>query len=285
MKILVTGATGFLGRHLINVLLKNKSYKIIASSRNINEAKKFNWFNKVKYIEHDINNNIDEDLHYYFEKPDKLIHLAWDKVNDVQDLTHVEQQLFNQFNFIKNFIDGGLRELIVAGSCFEYGMLEGCLKEDFEVSPVNSYGIAKNKLRIFVEKLKKNYNFNYKWIRIFYVYGDGQSKTSLFYQLDRAIKNKNKQFNMSGGEQLRDYLSIEEVTKYLCLIVEQNIFVDKVINCCSGKPITVKNLVKKYLKTKDYELELNLGYYPYREFEPMSFWGDRTYLDKLLKIK
>ena len=45
---------------------------------------------------------------------------------------------------------------------------------------------------------------------------------------------------MSGGEQLRDYLSIDEVTKYISLIVDQNIYLNKVINCCSGKPISIK---------------------------------------------
>lgn len=284
MKILVTGSTGFIGNYLISFLLKNKSNQIIASSRNINEAKKFNWFHKVKYIEHDLSANDETDLYNYFEKPDKLIHLAWDQVSNVEDASHVKEHLSNQFRFIKTFIEGGLKELIVTGSCFEYGMLEGCLKEDAKTNPVNPYGVAKNTLRESVVELRKNFDFDYKWIRIFYIYGEGQSKTSLFYQLNEAIKNKDKQFNMSGGEQLRDYLSIDEVVKYISLIVDQNIYMNKVINCCSGKPISVKDLVKQHLKDKGCNMYLNLGYYPYREFEPMSFWGDRTYLDTLLKI-
>ena len=125
MKILVTGSTGFIGNYLINLLLKNKSNQIIASSSNINEAKKFSWFNEVKYIEHDISSDDNIDLYNYFEKPDKLIHLAWDQVSNVEDESHVKQQLSDQFRFIKNFIEGGLKELIVTGSCFEYGMQEG----------------------------------------------------------------------------------------------------------------------------------------------------------------
>jgi dTDP-6-deoxy-L-talose 4-dehydrogenase (NAD+) len=181
-------------------------------------------------------------------------------------------------------IAGGLKDIVVAGTCFEYGMIEGCLSEDLDTKPSNSYGIAKDTLRKFIIELKENFSFQYKWIRIFYVYGEGQSKRSLFYLLDKAIKNKDKQFNMSGGEQLRDYLYISELTKYICLIADQNIYVDKIINCCSGNPRSVKDLVEKYLKEKNYNMSLNLGYYPYRDFEPMAFWGDRTNLENLLKL-
>jgi|TARA_B110000238_G_scaffold186907_1_gene216481 nucleoside-diphosphate-sugar epimerase len=284
MKILVTGATGFIGSNLIKVLLKNKSNQIIATSRNIKKAKNFDWFSKVTYYEYDLNNSTNKDLYSFFDKPNQLIHLAWDKVSDVKDLVHIEEILFDHFKFIKNMIAGGLKDIVVAGTCFEYGMIEGCLSEDLDTKPSNSYGIAKDTLRKFIIELKENFSFQYKWIRIFYVYGEGQSKRSLFYLLDKAIKNKDKQFNMSGGEQLRDYLYISELTKYICLIADQNIYVDKIINCCSGNPRSVKDLVQEYLKDKDYNISLNLGYYPYRDFEPMAFWGDRTNLENLLKL-
>jgi nucleoside-diphosphate-sugar epimerase len=284
MKILVTGATGFIGSNLIKVLLKNKSNQIIATSRNIKKAKNFDWFPKVTYFEYDLNDSINEDLYSFFDKPNQLIHLAWDKVSNVKDLVHIEEILFNHFKFIKNIIAGGLKDIVVAGSCFEYGMIEGCLSENLDTKPSNSYGIAKDTLREFIVELKKNFSFTYKWIRIFYVYGKGQSKTSLIYLLDQAMKNKDKQFNMSGGHQLRDYLTIDDVSKYICLIAVQNIYVDTVINCCSGKPISVKDLVEQYINDKGYSIKLNLGHYSYRDYEPMSFWGDRTYLDTLLKI-
>ena len=89
----------------------------------------------------------------------------------MEDESHVKQQLSDQFRFIKNFIEeGGLKELIVTGSCFEYGMQEGCLREDVKAKPVNPYGIAKNTLREFVVELSKNFNFNYKWIDILYIW-------------------------------------------------------------------------------------------------------------------
>jgi nucleoside-diphosphate-sugar epimerase len=283
MKILVTGATGFIGSHLISQLLKNKSNQIVATSRSVNKAMKFDWYSKVKYIEYDFTNDSDEDLYSFFGKPDQLIHLAWEGLSNVKDLAHTKVTLFSHYKFVKNMIIGGLKEVIVTGSCFEYGMIEGCLSENLNTKPSNSYGIAKDTLREFIVELKKSFNFTYKWIRVFYVYGEGQSKTSLMYLLDKAIKDKDKEFNMSGGEQLRDFLYIDDVAKYICLIADQNIYIDQAINCCSGNPISVKVLVERYLKEKKYSMKLNLGFYPYPDYEPMSFWGDRTYLDSLLK--
>ena len=159
------------------------------------KAMKFNWYSKVKYIQYDFTNNTNKNLYNYFDKPDQLIHLAWENLSNVKDSTHLEGTLFNHYKFIKNIISGGLKELIVTGSCFEYGMVEGSLSEDLNTKPSNSYGMAKDKLRKLIIELKKDYNFVYKWIRVFYVYGEGQSKTSLMYLLDKAIKNKDKEFN------------------------------------------------------------------------------------------
>ena len=105
------------------------------------------------------------------------------------------------------------------------------------------------------------------------MYGEGQSKTSLMYLLDKAIQDKDKEFNMSGGEQLRDFLPIDEVVRNISLITKQNSHLNQVVNCCSGKPISVKNLVEHYLEEKKYKIRLNLGFYPYPDYEPMRFWG------------
>ena len=113
------------------------------------------------------------------------------------------------------------------------------------------------------------------------MYGEGQSKTSLMYLLDRAIQTKEKEFNMSGGDQLRDFLPIDKVIQNIDLIANQDILINQSINCCSGKPISVKNLVQNHLKKRQYQIKLNLGFYPYPSYEPMKFWGDNSKLKTL----
>ena len=281
MKILVTGATGFIGNHLINELLKNKNIEIIATSRDIEKAKSFDWFSKIKYISYDLNNTEELNLFEYFDKPDKVIHLAWDGLPNYNDLIHIEKNLFNNYAFIKNLISNGLKDITITGTCFEYGLVNGCLSEDIKTNPSNSYGIAKDSLRKFIEELKKQYDFNYKWIRLFYIYGEGQGEKSLIALLDKAIQNGEKEFNMSGGEQLRDYLNIKDVVKNILLIANQTLYSNQIINCCSGKPISIRQLVENHLDKKNYSMKLNLGYYPYPTYEPMAFWGDNRKLQKV----
>ena len=282
MKILVTGATGFIGNHLICELLKSKSNQIVATSRSIDKARKSDWFSKVEYIEYNFNDGSGKDLFKFFGKPEQLIHLAWESLSNYKSPDHIDIILPNHCNFIERMIMGGLKDMVVIGTCFEYGMIGGCLSEDMDVNPVNSYAIAKDSLRRFIVDLQKRQNFIYKWVRLFYVYGTGQSKTSLMYILNEAIQNKDQIFNMSGGEQLRDFSPIDKVVRNISLIAKQNIYINQVVNCCSGNPISIKKLVENYLEEKKYIIKLNFDYYPYPDYEPMDFWGCDLKLKRIL---
>jgi dTDP-6-deoxy-L-talose 4-dehydrogenase (NAD+) len=238
----------------------------------------------VQYIEYDIDDKSYEDLYQKFNRPDKLIHLAWDGLPNYNDLIHIEKNLPNHYIFLKNLTKNGLKDINITGTCFEYGMINGELSEDMNTQPSNSYAIAKDTLRKFTQELQKQYNFDFKWIRLFYMYGEGQSRKSLIFLLDQAIKNKDKEFNMSGGEQTRDYLHINKVIENIILICFQKIYLNQAINCCSGKSISIKKLVENYLEEKSYLLKLNLGYYPYSGFEPMSFWGNSKKINLIRKL-
>ena len=141
--------------------------------------------------------------------------------------------------------------------------------------------MAKDTLRKFLFELQKKHEFDCKWIRLFYMYGQGQNPNALLSQLQTALEKGDTIFNMSGGEQLRDYLPIEKVAEYIVIIALQN-KVTGIVNCCSGKPIKVKQLVENYLKNNNLKIELNTGYYSYTTYEPMSFWGDNTKLKNIL---
>ncbi len=283
MKILVTGATGFIGNHVVQNLLTDKNIEIITTSRTIEKAKKLKWFDKTKYVQCDLNES-KKNFYAFFNKPDLLIHLAWEGLPNFNELYHIERNLHTNYNFIKNMIENGLKELNITGTCLEYGMVNGCLKEDLITKPVVIYGIGKDTLRRFIQELHKKYNFNYKWIRLFYVYGKGQTPKSIIPQLDKALDNNEEAFNMSGGEQLRDYLSVETMADYIVQIsIQSKIY--GIINCCSGVPISIKQLVENHMKKRGRLIKLNLGYYPYPDYEPMEFWGDNLKLKSIILNK
>ncbi|MEO8111805.1 MAG: NAD(P)-dependent oxidoreductase [Ginsengibacter sp.] len=278
MKILVTGATGFVGRHVINELLKYE-HTIVATTTNINEK---DFSNKLSYAFLDID-NIDVSENYFscFGNPDMLIHLAWQGLPNYKSLFHFEKNLISHYAFLKNIITNGLKKLVVTGTCFEYGMKDGCLSEDMVTDPQNSYALAKDTLRKFLFELKKTRDFDFKWIRLFYMYGEGQNPNALLSQLEIALQKSDKVFNMSGGQQERDYLPVEKVAEYLVKIALQN-EITGVINCCSGTPIKVRTFVMNYLQQEQKHIQLNLGYYPYSDCEPMSFWGNNEKLKSII---
>jgi len=157
------------------------------------------------------------------------------------------------------------------------------LTEEMETNPTTPYGFAKDTLRKALQLLQKESPFTLQWMRLFYMYGEGQNRNSLLAQLDRAIDEGQAIFNMSAGDQLRDYLSIQEVAENFVLALESP-QLEGVINCCSGKPISVFDLVKQRCHTKSSDINLNRGYYPYPDYEPMAFWGVPSKLANLRPI-
>ena len=220
MKILVTGATGFVGTHLITELLKY-DHQIIAAVRNKNSLKDLH--DKIKIIEFDLD-NLQTGKNYLSEldSPDLLIHLAWQGLPNYKSAFHVEKNLPSHSAFLKNMVDNGLKKLVVTGTCFEYGMKDGCLSEETVSDPQNPYAIAKDKLRKFLEDMQLHRSYNLKWIRLFYMYGKGQNANSLLSQLENALENGDAVFNMSGGEQLRDYFPTLIMKQWLFGVMLKN---------------------------------------------------------------
>lgn len=279
-KVLVTGATGFIGNFVVQELL-HRQYEVIATSASIAKAQQKPWFDRVSFKPMHLE-KWDASVNYYdfFDAPDCMIHLAWEGLPNYQDDFHITINLPRHKAFIENMIGNGLKDISITGTCLEYGKQEGCLSEDMPVYPSSSYAIAKNELRKYAELLKDKYLFHFKWIRLFYMFGEGQNPKSLFSQLEKAVYNGDLSFNMSAGEQIRDYLPVEMVAEYIVRIATQQKVTD-IINCCSGTPVTIRNLVEEYLKKKNRTIHLNLGHYSYPDYEPMSFWGDNSKLKSI----
>jgi dTDP-6-deoxy-L-talose 4-dehydrogenase (NAD+) len=266
-KVIVTGATGFIGRHLIPLLI-NKKYKVIAIVRDIEKSKNFDWFKDVHFKQLDF---YKDTLNLEEYNNHGLIHLAWEGLPNYKDNFHYEVNLQRDYEFIKSMIKNGVSQVFISGSCAEYGMQNGAISSSANTYPNTSYAIAKDSLRKFLQLLSNESPYTLQWARLFYMYGEGQNPNSILAQLDSAIDKKMTKFNMSGGEQIRDYMHVEDVAKSILKIYESK--KDGVFNICSGKPITIKNLVEQHIKKRGAKIELNLGHYPYTDFEPHEFWG------------
>ena len=277
MKIALTGANGFIGRFVLEEIT-HQSLDVVAVVRSIPAEVPLHL--KEKFVCMDLHSappNAFELMGF----PDAVIHLAWSDLPNYKSLHHFERELPAQYQFLKGLLESGLKALVVTGTCFEYGMQSGQLSEEMVTEPNNPYGFAKDILRRQLEYLKNNRSFSLAWARLFYTYGEGQAGSSLFSQLKSAVGRGDKLFNMSGGEQLRDYIPVTEIAKHLVSFALSGEDVG-VVNTCSGIPISVRKLVENWIKEYGWEIDLNLDYYPYPDYEPMAFWGDRRKLDRIM---
>jgi dTDP-6-deoxy-L-talose 4-dehydrogenase (NAD+) len=279
VNVLVTGATGFVGRHLVAALLA-RGCAVRAVARNIDTAASMPWINHVEFVATDIHAS-DLDIAALTDGIDVLAHLAWPGLPNYRALFHFEHNLMADYRFIKGVVEAGVPQVLVTGTCFEYGMQSGPLGESVEPQPSNPYGLAKHTLHLFLQNLQQEKAFTLQWARLFYLHGEGQNPNSLLAALDRAIDAGEASFNMSGGEQLRDFLPIASAADYLATIVHQRDF-NGVINCASGQPVSVRALVEQRLRERGAALNLNLGHYPYPTHEPMAFWAVTERLQQLL---
>lgn len=279
MKVLVTGATGFVGRHLVAALLE-RGCEVRAVGRNAEKAQGMPWINHVEFVAADIH-AADLNVVALTEGIDALAHLAWPGLPNYRALFHFEHNLMADYRFIKSAVEAGVSQVLVTGTCFEYGMQSGPLSESTEPRPSNPYGLAKHTLHLFLQSLQQEQPFTLQWARLFYLHGEGQNPNSLLAALDRAIDAGEASFNMSAGEQLRDFLAIETAASHLAAILHQRDF-DGVVNCASGHPVSVRALVEQRLHERGATLALNLGHYPYSTHEPLAFWAVTECLQQLL---
>lgn len=270
MNILVLGATGFIGRHLVSVLLQ-RNHQVTAVGRSRAHALSLPWFDNVRYVDADMYKD-DYDCQEIAGNADVVVDLIWPGLPNYSQLFHFEHNLPASYRMLKSFILAGYRQILVTGTCLEYGLQDGQMRVTSETRPQLPYAFAKDSLRKSLEMLRAEIPFSLQWARLFYTYGEGQNPNSLLPQLDAAIDRGNTTFKMSGGEQLRDFLAVESASLQLARLIEQPQMVG-VFNICSGRPTSVRGVVEDRIRQRSASLKLDLGHYPYPTYEPMAFWG------------
>ncbi len=272
MKVLVSGATGFIGKQVVQFLQGLGSCRVLTSARNEARLQELG----ADYLVYDLNQE-PQDCYERLGRPEILIHLAWEGLPNYRESFHLDRNLVNHYRFLKSMIEQGLPSLTVTGTCYEYGLQNGCLPEETTSNPTTGYGLAKDVLRRRLEALQAEHPFRLRWLRLFFLYGADQPDRTLMAQVDQALAAGQETFDMSGGEQLRDYLPVGEVAALIAKVALQPRH-NGIFNICSGQPISVRRLVEEHIAAKRGRLRLNLGVYPYPAHEPLAFWGDPSRL-------
>jgi len=276
MKVALTGGTGFIGQHVRKLLAKSEHDVLLVVRE---QAKIGELGANEKFVTADIREDR-SDWFDYLSRPDVLLHLAWGGLPNYLDSYHVEVELPLQTKFLSRVISSGLTNLVVTGTCYEYGLTSGALVESQETNPNTPYGIAKDLLRKELFEIQLRQNFELTWARIFYPYGDGQSEMSIYSQLRAAMLNGDQQFEMGSGKQVLDFISVEKVASTLVSLTTRCAGVG-LVNIGSGEPQSVLDFVKDQIRVLGAQLEPLVGALPDRNFESQSFWADASKLRSL----
>jgi len=272
-KVLVTGANGYIGKHVVKTLL-NSNIEVITNDISLSEID-----DKTKKINLDIfskKENIFEEL----GSPDVCIHLAWQDGFIHNSDAHI-MNLSAHYCFIKNMVAGGLKQLVVMGTMHEVGYHEGVIDENTICKPLNMYGIAKNTLRESSTLLLKEKDVAFQWLRGFYIYGDDERSNSIFNKIYLVEKSGEKTFPFTSGKNKYDFISINDFAEQIvaCALQKE---IQGIINCCSGKPITLAEKIENYIKENNLNIKLDYGKYPDRPYDSPAVWGDTSKIRRIM---
>lgn len=272
MKILVTGADGYLGVGIVKAIL-NRGQDVVAADIRVDhvddraEKKSCNLF--------DVKNAYD-----YFGRPDILLHLAWRDGFVHYSNAHIDD-LPKHFTFIKSFVESGCKHIAVMGSMHEIGFFEGCINENTPCHPTTPYGIAKNALRDLTQMVCKQQNTVFQWLRGYYIVGNSRFGSSIFSKITAAVKEGKKEFPFTLGQNQYDFLDYPDFCSLVAAVVTQS-QEQGIINICSGRPEKLADRVERYIKENNYDIKLQYGAFPDRPYDSKAIWGDSSKIEKIM---
>ncbi len=241
--VLLTGATGFVGRQVLNVLIANN----IELRLVVREGKQDRVRTEKQIADIVVTPDLFSETQSWWAKVckniDTVIHVAW----------YVEpgQYLLSKKNFdclrgtlslIRACKEAGVRRFVGVGTCLEYDTNLGYLSTQTPLKPETEYAMAKAKAFVQLSQYCDANDIEFAWCRLFYLFGDGEDERRLVPYL-RARLAAGKIAELTSGKQIRDFLDVKDAGKMIAAVVEGDQLGP--INICSEIPTTVRALAEK----------------------------------------
>lgn len=275
MRILVTGANGYIGRHVVCDLLE-MGHQVLACDLHLTdvdsraERREMNLFEAPAGIYEQLN------------RPDVCVHLAW-RDGFVHNSKNHLGDLSAHFKFLTSLVDGGLKHLVVMGTMHEVGYHEGVIDEHTPCNPLSMYGIAKDALRRAMLLYCKDKGCLLQWCRAFYILGDDKKNHSIFTKLLEADAAGKETFPFTTGKNQYDFITVTELAHQIACVSTQT-KVAGIINCCSGKPVSLAERVEQYIREHHLKIRLEYGAYSDRVYDSSCVYGDVEKIVAILKL-
>lgn len=260
MKILVTGANGYIGLHIVKTLL-DKGIQVIACDLNTDEVDK-----RAERKNIDLFTLPDTNIYTLLGTPDVCLHLAWRNGFVHNASTHLGD-LSAHYRFLTRIIDDGLPQLAVMGTMHEIGYWEGAIDENTPCNPLSMYGIAKDALRRCMMQYAQQKGCILQWLRGYYILGDDKKNNSIFCKLLLADEEGRETFPFTTGKNKYDFITVDKLAEIISAVIMQR-EVTGIINCCTGQPISLAERVEQFIQEHGLKIKLEYGAFPDR---PLRF--------------
>lgn len=286
-KVLLTGATGFVGRSVLAELLK-RGYEVYAPSTSMTlpETKGLIQINLNLFDENAVEKFLEE------QQFESLIHLAWYMGPKYQISDSNLDWMSASIKLLKSFKQNGGKKILFAGSVSEYDFSYGYLKED--LTPLKNpslYGQSKASLYETASLYAKQNELDFKWARIFNIYGPNEKKSRLMPAVICSMLN-NEDVKVSPCTKIQDYLHVDDVAAGVVDLFESKI--QGAVNISSGTPVKLKYIVEKISEILNFKGKILYGAIPANFEDPFVVgcnerlvnevgWKQKIELDEGLK--
>ena len=274
MRVVVTGANGYIGMHVVRALLR-RNIDVIA------------WDIATDRIPPGVT-CLREDLFSAKEFPecDVLLHLAWRDGFKHNAPSHA-LDLSQHFSFIRRILSSTkCRHVAVMGTMHEIGYHTGMITETTPCSPTTLYAIAKHSLRQLLQNWMPTEfpEATLQWLRTFYLYGDDVHNHSVFTKILQADVNGQKTFPFVTGNNAYDFLDIYTLADMIVATISQT-EIAGIIHLCSGKAVSLRERAESFIKENGLSIRLQLGVYPDRPYDSPCSYGDPTKINAILRAQ
>lgn len=275
MKILVTGANGFLGLGIVEKLL-DSGVDVIATDFKIDLVD-----NRAKKISCDLFSI--ENPYEFFDQPDVVLHLAWQDGFIHNSENHILNLSKHHF-FLEALFKSDVKRVAVLGTMHEVGFYEGSIDETTPCNPLSLYGISKNSLRLEAEYFSKLYSKKLQWLRGFYIVGNTSHGSSIFSKIVQAAEKGVKEFPFTLGLNQFDFLDYSEFCYQVVAAISQD-EISGTINICSGYPEKLADRVERFISENNFDIKLQYGAFPDRPYDSKAIWGNNSKISAILNNK
>jgi nucleoside-diphosphate-sugar epimerase len=280
MRILLTGAAGFIGSHLARLIV-TEGHEVLAIVRPATSR----W--RIADIESQLT-IIDADLTAFGGvvgqvrawHPDISIHLAWKGWSGKAEAEANLSSLGISLELLRSTVGLSCGRFVAAGTCFEYDLTHDRLGEQTPLMPHDLYGVCKKSLFEIGQQFAALTGVSVVTPRIFYSYGPHEDTRRLVPSVIQALL-RGEIAPVTAGEQVRDYLHAEDIASALWAVAKSDVI--GAVNIASGEPITIAQIALRIgclLQRPDL---IRLGALEYREGEPMHILGDVSALRERLR--